>query len=362
MIMAGGTSNSFWPISRESRPKQFLEPGRSGKTFVKAAYDRCKGVVPDENIMIITLDRFSSFVKDEIPELPEKNLILEPYGKKTGPCVVYATYYLLKRNPKATVAMIPSDLMIRDEDAYRKALSSALDYAAANKILMTLGVKPDRPDPNYGYIQACGGAKAFKSGKPVKVKTFTEKPSKELAEVFFKSGEFYWNSGIFVWQAEVIREEMEKHAPEITHLFSGWEGAFGTKAEQTFVYRAYTDCPKISIDYAVMEKTDKDWLYPVNFGWSDIDSWNDFYGIVPAKDGSGNAIHCDKTLLEDTSDCMIYSHGDILSGKGKLVAIKGLENYLVIDTPDVLLICPKDDKTYRDFVSGTAFHDFDKYR
>lgn len=355
--MAGGTSNALWPLSREARPKQFLELGQNGDSFVKTSYDSCLGIVPAENIYVITLEKYAPLVREQIPFLPEENIIREPYGKRTGPCVVYSTYFMLKKNPEATIAMIPSDIIVKDEEGFKKALSSAMDYAAGHEILVTLGVKPDRPDPNYGYIQAAGGAGAFKSGKPVKVKTFTEKPSAELAEVFYKSGEFYWNSGIFVWQARVIKEEMEKYAPEITHLFSGWEGAFGTKAEQTFVYRAYTDCPKISIDYAVMEKTDKAWLYPADFGWRDVDTWNEIETLVLKKDKNGNAVHCGKALCEDARDNIVFS-----DKAGRLVAIKGLKGMMVIDTPDVLLICPKDENSYRDFVSGTAFSDFDKYR
>ena len=252
VIMAGGYANHFWPLSRESRPKQFLNIAGRGHSFVRDAYERCLGLVPQENILIITLSRYKDLVREQIPELPAENLLLEPYGRKTAPCIAYATYTLLGRNPEAVVAVTPADLLIPDEGLFRETLSRALDYAARNEVLATLGIVPSRPDTNYGYIQAVGGALARNDDKPVKVKTFTEKPDAALAQVFYQSGEFFWNSGIFVWQARVIEEEMRKYTPEITTLFQGWESALGSPAEEVFLERAYTDCTKLSIDYGVM--------------------------------------------------------------------------------------------------------------
>ena len=218
------------------------------------AYERCLGVVPEENILIITLGKFKDIINEQIPELPKENLLLEPYARRTAPCIAYATYTLLKRNPDAVMAATLTDIIVNDEQLFKETMTHALDYAEKNPVLVTLGVKPDRPDTEYGYIQAVGGKGACSSGDPVKVKTFTEKPDAEIADVFFRSGEFFWNSGIFVWQASVIKEEMERYIPEITRLFDGWEGALGSPAEEVFIERAYTDCIKLSIDYGVMEK------------------------------------------------------------------------------------------------------------
>lgn len=357
VIMAGGHLNRFWPISREDMPGHFLDITGNGKSLVRMAYDRCVGVVPTENIIVITLEKFKDIIREQIPELPEGNLLLEPYGRRTGPCIAYSTYALLKRDPGAVVAVTPADLIIRDVDMFRESLSNALDYAAEHPVLMTLGIKPDRPETEYGYIQATGGKEACMKNEPVKVKTFTEKPDKEIAEVFFKSGEFFWNTGIFVWQAAVIKEEMEKYMPDITVLFDGWEGALGTSAEKVFVERAYTDCTKISIDYAVMEKTDRAWLYPVHFGWSDIDSWENLYSCVGNKCGDGNITNTQHKIVQDCSKDIILT-----SGKDKLIAIRGMENFIVVDTDDVLLICPRDDKQYKELVNGTRMPGYDKYR
>lgn len=357
VIMAGGHLNRFWPISREGMPGHFMDISGTGKSLVKMAYDRCTGVVPAENIIVITLAKFKDIIREQIPELPEENLLLEPYARRTAPCVAYSTYHLLKRDPHAVVAVTPADLVINDEKLFKDTLTNALDYAEKNPVLMTLGIKPSRPDTEYGYIQVVGGKDACNSLEPVKVKTFTEKPDAQIAEVFYRSGEFFWNSGIFVWQAGVIKEEMEKYIPEITRLFDGWEGALGSSAEKVFIERAYTDCVKLSIDYGVMEKTDRAWLYPVHFGWSDIDSWENFYSSISNKDSDGNIANTSKVILQNDKRNIILT-----KDKEKLLILRGLEDCIVVDTEDVLLICPRDDKQYKELVNSTRMPGYDKYR
>ena len=195
------------------------------------------------------------------------------------------------------------------------------------------------------------------SNEPMPVKTFTEKPDKDMASLFISTGEFFWNAGIFLWKAQTIASELGRHLPEVNGLFEGWDKALGTKIENEFILRAFTDCPNISIDYGVMEKTDRAWIYPVKFGWSDIGTWESLYNYVDKKDNLGNAVMAEKTLIENTKDVLA-----ITSDKKKLIAIKGLENYLVIDTEDALVICPKDDKSFKDFISGIAMPDYEKYR
>lgn len=357
IIMAGGSGTRFWPASRAAKPKQFLDVTNTGKTFIRHTYDRFLKVVPQENIIVVTAEKYRDLVLENIPELQEKNLLLEPYARNTAPCIAYATYTLLKRDPEAQMVVAPSDHMIDDEDLFAKTISKAFDYVSENDVLMTLGVVPTRPDTNYGYVQACGGQEALSKGEPVEVKTFTEKPDRTLAQVFIDSGEFMWNSGIFVWKAKTIRKEMEKHLPEVTGLFKGWDNVLGTSLEKDFIARAFTDCINISIDYGVMEKTDKAWLYPVKFGWVDIGTWESLYNYMPGKDEKGNSIEAEKTLLEDSGNLMI-----VTPDKKKLVAVSGLDNFIVIDTDDVLLICPKDDKRFKDFISGIAMPEYEKYR
>ena len=357
VIMAGGIGTRFWPMSRASRPKQFLDIADTGKSFLRHTYERFSQIVPQDNILVVTTDRLGNLVREQIPELKENNLLLEPYGRDTAPCIAYATYTLLKRNPDATMVVTPADHIIRDNDAFKEDLQAALEYSSTRDVLTTLGMMPTRPDPNYGYIQVSGGRYNADDRKVMKVKTFTETPDVELAKVFISSGEFLWNSGIFVWRADSIRAEMERYLPEVTRLFTGWEQTLGSKAEEDFIARVYTDCLNISIDYAVMEKTDRAWLYPATFGWADIGSWESLQEFYPYKDTLGNAVIAEKTLTSENHNSIFISNA-----RNKLVAIKGLKDYMVIDTDDVLLICPKNDKSFKDFMAGIAMPEYEKYR
>ena len=354
--MAGGNGIRIWPVSRTAKPKQFLDVADTGKTFIQSTYERFQKIVPKENILVVTTERDRDIMKEQLPDLAPENLLLEPYARSTAPCIAYATYTLLKRDPEAKMVVTPSDHLIEDEDLFVQTINRVFDYIETNDVLMTLGVVPTRPDTNYGYIQAVGGSKAAQEGVPVKIKTFTEKPDRELAEVFIKTGEFLWNSGIFIWKANTIRQEMEKHIPQITTQFAGWEGAIGSKIEREFIQRAYTGCPNISLGYGVMEKTDRAWIYPAKFGWQDIGTWESLYNYIP-KDSNRNAVSAEKTLLENAEGNLIVS-----PEKKKLIAIKGLEDYMIIDTEDALVICPKDDKKFKDFISGIAMPEFEKYR
>lgn len=357
VIMAGGAGTRFWPLSRTTKPKQFLDVADTGKTFIRQTYERFLKVVPKDNILIVTAGKYMNLVKEQIPELDSSNLLPEPYSRNTAPCIAYATYTLLKRNPQARVVVTPSDHFIRDEKLFTETISYAFSYIDSNDVLMTLGILPTRPDTNYGYIQACGGKDAHKSSVPMQIKTFTEKPDKELAQVFMNTGEFFWNSGIFLWKAQTIREEMEKHLPEVTGLFKGWEKAIGSSVEEEFIARAYTDVQNISIDYGVMEKTDRAWIYPAKFDWQDIGTWESLYNFIPGKDAAGNVIGVEKALVEDCRNMMV-----ITPERKKLIAIRGLEDYMVIDTEDALVICPKDDRKFKEFISGIAMPEYEKYR
>jgi mannose-1-phosphate guanylyltransferase len=219
--MAGGAGTRFWPVSRVARPKQFLDVAETGKTFIRHTYDRMMKIVPQENILIVTAEKYRDLVMEQIPELESHNLLLEPYARNTAPGTIYATYTLLKRNPDAHFISMPSDYIIENEELFVQTIKDAFDYVEKNDHLVTFGVIPTRPETNYGYAQVCGGPDALKSNEPVKVKTFTEKPDKDLAKIFLASGEFLWNAGIFIWKAQTIRQEMEKHLPQVTGMFNG---------------------------------------------------------------------------------------------------------------------------------------------
>lgn len=356
VIMAGGMGTRFWPMSRNSRPKQFLSMEDSGSSFLRNTYDRFSRIVPEENIIVVTADRFKGLVMEQLPDLKPENILLEPYARDTAPCIAYATYTLLKRNPNATMVVTPADHYIADEDVFVEDVRKALDYTVGKDILMTLGITPTRPDPNYGYIQVSGGKKHIKD-EAMKVKTFTEKPDVPLAKVFMESGEFFWNSGIFLWKAETIREELERYLPEVTRLFAGWENAIGSSAEREFIEKAYTDCIKISIDYGVMERTERAWIYQIKFKWADIGNWESLYNSLSDKDIDGNACTNDNVISEGNIDTLI-----VAKNRKKLMAIKGLKDFIVVDTDDVLLICPKDDKKFKQFISELAMPGYEDYR
>jgi mannose-1-phosphate guanylyltransferase len=252
---------------------------------------------------------------------------------------------------------MPADYIIDNEELFVESVRRAFDYIEQNDVLLTFGVVPTRPDTNYGYAQVCGGRDALHSKEPVKVKTFTEKPDRELANIFLASGEFLWNAAILLWRADTFRQEMEKHMPQVTNYFKGWELALGTPVEHDFVTKAFSECMNISLAYGVMEKTDRAWISPVQFRWNDAGTWESLYNIIKKEDDYGNACNLDKTLIEDTKNTLVIS-----PEKKKLVAIKGLEDYMVVDTDDVLIICPKDDKKFKEFISGIAMPDYEKYR
>ena len=335
VIMAGGTGVRFWPVSRAAKPKQFLDVVDTGKTFIQSTYERFLKVVPKENILIVTGDRYRDIVMEQLPDLESRNLLLEPYARNTAPCIAYATYTLLQRDPQARVVVTPSDHMIDNEELFVETICNAFDYIEEKDMLMTLGVLPTRPDTNYGYVQAYGGSDVYKNDKPMQVKTFTEKPDKELAKVFISTGEFFWNAGIFVWKAEAIRKEMEKYLPEVTGLFNGWENVLGTAIEKEFIERAYTDCRNISIDYGVMEKATNVHVMPSDFGWSDLGTWGSLYELSEKDENSNVTLHCDATYYD--------SHGNIVTlPEGHLAVVQGLEDCIVAESEGVLLICKKD--------------------
>ena len=247
VILAGGAGTRFWPVSKVARPKQFLEFANLGKSFLRMTYERFLKVVPQSNILVITAEKYRDLVLEHIPELAQENLLLEPYSRNTAPCIAYATYTLLSRNPDARVGVTPSDHYIDDEEAFAEVVRDAFEYIGTKDVLMTLGVVPTGAGTNYGYIEACGGRNSWLQTRPMQVKTFTEKPDRDMAKLFISTGEFFWNAGIFVWRASVIKEELEKHLPEVSSLFFGWERVFGTRFEADFVARAYTGCLNISI-------------------------------------------------------------------------------------------------------------------
>lgn len=355
--MAGGVGSRFWPISRNSLPKQFLDITGSGRTFLQETYDRFARIIPKERIFVATGRVYEDIVKEQLPDIRRENMFLEPYGRNTAPCIAYSLYKLMAIDPDASMVVAPSDHWIKEEDLFLHNIELAFEQAEKEDCLVTLGIRPTRPETNYGYIQVSSASQHKFKGRAMPVKTFTEKPDLEMAKVFVSSGEFYWNSGIFIWSLASIKQELERHLPELAAQFDGWKEAMWTEAESGFIERAYGDCPKISIDYGVMEKTDKAWLIPAEFGWSDLGTWDSLYRCARTRDDDGNVIRTDEYMLSDVRNTLVLS-----KEKGKLVAVKGLDNFLVVNTDDVLMICPKDEASIKEIITELSLGDYSKYR
>lgn len=355
--MAGGTGTRFWPVSRAARPKQFLDILGVGKSFLRMTFFRYAQIVPMENIYVVTSENYADLVMGQIPQLYEENLILEPLKRNTAPCVAYATYKILKRNPKATAIIAPSDHNLSGMDNFRDTITCALDYAAKNDALLTIGVQPTHPNTNYGYIQAnMKSVESVGDHNVYKVKTFTEKPNADLAKVFIETGEFFWNSGMFIWNLKSFKSELEKCLPDVAELFKAGMDYYDTPKEEEFIRQTYRDCPSISVDYGVMEKTRKAKVFMANFGWSDVGTWTSVYEHSPKKDGASNLVDAADSIVTDVKDSIIREDKE-----GKLIVVRGLENYLVIDTEDALMICPKDDEVVKQIVGDLTIKDKTRY-
>ena len=359
VILAGGTGLHFWPLTREDFPKPFMRAGAHGVSFVQLTYRRALESFPEDHIYIVSLAKYRGLLFEQFPDISEDHLLLEPYGRGTATSIAFATYTLMARDPEAVMVVTPCDHFIKADARFNSAINKALDYAASNDALIALGIVPTEPNPNFGYVQVEGGREAWHTGIPIPAKTFTEKPSEELARIFVDSGEFLWNSGIFVWKASAIREEMHGCCPEITKLWKGWEKALGSAHEARFIERVYSDSPNNSIDYAVLEKSNRLTVLPCDFDWADIGSYSAYYDYTPAKDADGNVIEgvSGKLFIKDTSGSMLYC-----DNPRKLMIVRGLKDFLVVDTGDVLIICPKDDETLRDTSREMKRPEFEEYR
>jgi mannose-1-phosphate guanylyltransferase len=331
-IMAGGIGSRFWPMSRTDFPKQFLDILNIGRTLIQGTFDRFAKFIPAENIYVVTSDQYKDIVAQQLPEIPVANILCEPSRKNTAPCVAYISHKLLKLNPEANLICAPADHIILEQENFKAICLSALDFTSSIKALVTLGIKPTHPNTGYGYIQY---EQAAVSDNVYKVKTFTEKPDLELAKTFVASGDFLWNAGIFVWQVKNIVAAFEKLLPELNELFEAEKANFNTVTEQEAIDRIYPLCVNISIDYGIMEKADNVYIIPSSFGWSDLGTWGSAYDNL-GKDYLENAVAGDNVVVIDATKNMVHADNK------KLVLLQGLDDFIVVDTKDVLMICKKD--------------------
>lgn len=331
--MAGGVGSRFWPYSREDRPKQFLDILGVGKSLIRLTFERFAKLVPAENILVLTNEKYIGLVQQHIPEIPLANIIGEPSRNNTAPCIAYTALKLQQLNPQATMVVAPSDHVILKETEFLANIEQAITFAEAKSALLTLGIQPTRPDTGYGYIKM--------QHTPIdgvaKVEKFMEKPNLATAKTFLESGDYLWNAGIFVWKVQAILDSFALHCSQVTEVLSENLDAYNTADEHAYIAEAYPRTKSISIDYAILEQADNVYTIPADIGWSDLGTWASLHAFRE-KDDNDNVINADTVILKDVTDTLVQMP------KGKLAVLKGLNDYFVIDDGDVLMVFPKSDE------------------
>ncbi len=331
--MAGGIGSRFWPVSTTELPKQFHDMLGTGETLIQKTFKRLSHIIPEENICILTHERYKDLVLEQLPRANPGQILLEPAMRNTAPCILYASMKIQKENPDAVILVAPSDHWIEDEETFAEDVRHCFTACMEKDILMTLGITPAFPNTGYGYIEYDKASGTENDGICQVVK-FTEKPDYERAKEFLKQGNYLWNAGIFIWSAKSILRAFENLQPDMYRLFLKGKSKYNTLAERTFIRKNYAKAENISIDYAILETSDNIHVLPAGFDWNDLGTWGSLYEKLP-KDDAGNAVVNARTLIENAGNNMIRT-----SGK-KLVVIDGLDDYIVIEKKKVLLIYPK---------------------
>ncbi len=353
VIMAGGVGARFWPLSRTSRPKQFIDILGTGETLIQQTFRRFSPICPPENIFVVTHELYRDLVLEQLPSIIPEHVLCEPVRRNTAPCIAYACHKIARLNPDACIVVAPSDHIILKEDAFTETINTALQAASENDWLLTLGIMPSRPDTGYGYIQFDDTTTYPPDGKVRKVKTFTEKPHYDLAVSFLLSGDFLWNSGIFIWSLKSILKAFREHLTEVDSIFR--DGDYFTPTENDFIQQSYTICQSISIDYGVMEKADNVYVIASDFGWSDLGTWGSLYE-ARTKNEQNNAIVGNNVLVFDTHNSIVTLPND------RIAVIQGLENYIIVEDNDVLLICQRDNEQHiREYVDAVKLRKGERF-
>lgn len=354
VIMCGGIGSRFWPYSRSNRPKQFIDFLGTGRSLLQMTYDRIVPLVSPSNILVVTNAEYAPLIKEQLPDLNEDHILLEPARRNTAPCIAWAAWHIAAIDPEASMIVTPSDHLITREKIFIESIENGFEFVENHDALLTLGITPTRPETGYGYIQISEPVEGCPSIN--KVKTFTEKPNLELAKVFLSSGEFLWNSGIFLWTAKAIKEAFHSHVSDMARSFDKGVGLFGIPEKETeFISQNFPGCMSISIDFAVMEKASNVFVERVDFGWNDLGTWSALYDNSP-RNRDGNV----------TQNCRVLSYnssGNIFAVKDdKLIVVDGLKDYIVADAGDILLICPKsEEQRIKQMVHDANTHFGDKY-
>ena len=335
VIMAGGIGSRFWPMSTTDYPKQFIDVMGCGRTFIQLTYDRFYGIVPPENVWIVTSAAYEDIVRSQLPDIPQQNILLEPCRRNTAPCIAYVAWRIKAIDKNANIVVTPSDHFIINQKHFKEVITQAMKFTSQSDAIVTLGMKPTRPETGYGYIQADLSAASLKNKNVYRVDSFKENPDLETAKEYIRHDDFFWNSGIFIWSVSTIVNALRVYAPEINQIFEDLLPVYGSDKEQEIINERFPECPNISVDYAILEEAEEIFVFPADFGWSDVGTWGPLIQLLD-KDKNGNAAIGPDISLYETTNCIIHTMGE------KKVVIQGLDNCIVAEKNDTLLICRLD--------------------
>ena len=332
VIMAGGVGSRFWPMSTTEKPKQFIDVLGVGRTLLQLTFDRFKGICEPENVWIVTNKKYADVVREQLPEVPAENVLCEPCRRNTAPCIAYVSWRIKVKDPKANVVVSPSDHIVTNEQEFRRVVESCMNFTSETDAIVTLGMKPTRPETGYGYIQADLSTSSPRNKEIFRVDSFKEKPGLEVAMEYVRNKSFFWNAGIFIWSVSTIVNAFRVYQPAINRVFEGLQDVYGTEKEQETIDRVFPECENISVDYAIMEKAEEIFVCPADFGWSDLGTWGSLLEQTK-KDLYGNGVIGQNVNLYDTHNCVIHTLGQ------RKVVVQGLDGYIVAEEDGRLLIC-----------------------
>ena len=332
VIMTGGVGSRFWPMSTEDRPKQFIDVLGVGRSLMQLTFDRFEGICSPQNVWVVTNLRYKDIVKEQLPEIPEGNILCEPCRRNTAPCIAYVSWRIKTQDKNANIVVTPSDHIVTDCEEFRRVVKQCLKFSSETDAMITLGMKPTRPETGYGYIQADLSYSSPRNKEIFRVDSFREKPDLETAQKYIKNKSYYWNAGIFIWNINTIINAFRIYQPALNDIFESLSGVYGTPKEQEEIDRMFPECDNISVDYAIMENAEEIFVCPADFGWSDLGTWGSLLVQTP-KDLYGNGVIGNNISLYDSHNCIVHTIGK------KKVVVQGLDGYIIAEEDDRLLIC-----------------------
>ena len=332
VIMAGGVGSRFWPMSTADKPKQFIDVLGVGKSLMQLTYDRFKGIIEAKNVWVVTNENYCELVHEQLPDIPKENILSEPCRRNTAPCIAYVSWRIKKSDSKANIVVTPSDHIVTDQEEFRRVINNCLKFTAETDAVVTLGMKPTRPETGYGYIQADLTVPSVRNKEIYRVDQFREKPDLETAEKYISMKNFFWNAGIFLWNVSTIVNAFRIYQPGIARIFDRVADVFGTAEEQKTIDEVYPECESISVDYAIMEKAEEIFVCPADFGWSDLGTWGSLH-LQTQHDLYGNAVIGKNIQMYDSKNCIVHATDE------KKVVVQGLDGYIVAEKDGMLLVC-----------------------